>query len=109
MLDIASTTLAYEQIESSRHAELRLELIRAAVAYTRYRVEWRLLSPEERRETGSARTAAHNAFIDACNIMSRNMAQSGEPTGWRRMLGDDRQDIGDLACFICLFLGLAAR
>jgi hypothetical protein len=58
---------------------------------------------------GQARTAAHNAFIDSCNILSRQMAKSEESTAWRGTLGTDRREIGDFACFIALFVGLAAR
>jgi len=56
-----------------------------------------------------ARTAAHNLFIDTCNVMSRNMAKAGESIEWRANLGTDRKEIGDFACFIVLFLGLSAR
>ena len=43
------------------------------------------------------RTAAHNALIDALNILSRAMIKAGEDTTWRKQLGNDRQEIGDLA------------
>ncbi|MGC8624401.1 MAG: hypothetical protein ACP5VQ_03945 [Phycisphaerae bacterium] len=55
------------------------------------------------------RNCAHNAFIDACNILARNMAKVGEDATWRQTLGDERKTIGDLACYIHCFLGLAAR
>jgi len=55
------------------------------------------------------RTLAHNAFIDACNIMSRNMGKNDEDNSWRAALGEDRKVIGDFACYIHCFLGLEAR
>jgi len=108
-MDIERATTAFEAIRASRHESLRQDLIRAAVNYAHYRAEWFLADPEQRRDMDQARTAAHNAFIDACNILSRQMAKSGEPTGWRDALGTDRKEIGDFACYIAMFVGLAAR
>ena len=99
----------WKQIEASKLTALRLELIRAAIHYSAQRVQWRLVSPESRLEMSPARTAAHNAFIDVCNILSRNMLKSGEYNQWRNTLGTDRKDIGDFACYIVLFLGISAR
>jgi hypothetical protein len=47
-----------------------------------------------------ARTSAHDAFIDACNILTRAMRRSGEEASWRDTLGDDRKVIGDFACHL---------
>ena len=55
------------------------------------------------------RRSAHNVFIDACNIMSRNMIKNGEDASWRKELGDDRKVIGDFACYISFVLGIKAR
>ena len=101
--------MAFEVIRATKQEALRDDLIRAAVNYAHYRAEWFLTDPEQRREMDQARTTAHNAFIDACNILSRQMAKSGEPTGWREPIGTDRKEIGDFACFITMFVGLAAR
>ena len=100
---------AFDELRITQHASLRRDLIRAAVHYAHHRAEWYLAGPEERTDMNQARTAAHNAFIDACNILSRQMAKSGESTDWRGMLGTDRREIGDFACFVALFVGLAAR
>ena len=108
-MDIDRATEAFEAIRATQHESLRHDLIRAAVNYAYYRAEWSLAKPEQRREMNSARTAAHNTCIDACNILSRQMAKSGEPTGWRDTLGTDRKEIGDFACFVTLFVGLSAR
>jgi hypothetical protein len=37
------------------------------------------------------------------------MKASGETNTWRELLGYDRKDIGDFACFIHCILGLSAR
>jgi hypothetical protein len=57
----------------------------------------------------SARTAAHNAPIDALNILSRAMIKAGENTIWRKEISDDRQEIGDWACHVHAYLGIQAR
>ena len=99
----------WRQIGVSQLGELRLDLIRSAISYSNCRVQWWLASQEQRIEMDRGRSAAHTVFIDACNIMSRNMAKAGESIEWREILGDDRKEIGDFACFIVLFLGVAAR
>jgi hypothetical protein len=73
------------------------------------RVEWRFMEVKERLEVSPARTASHNAFIDSLNILSRSMGQAGHDNEWRRVLGDDRQEIGDFACFLVAHLGILAR
>jgi len=55
------------------------------------------------------RTRAHNAFISACDILSRNMAESGEVHTRRTVIGQDRKDIGDFACLVHAVLGIMAR
>ena len=88
---------------------LRLELLRAAVAYARIRADWYFLSIEERRERDAARTSAHNAFIDCCNALARYQRQNGQDPAWRDALGDDRKVIGDFACKLHKSLGVAMR
>ena len=66
-------------------------------------------SAEARAELETARSSAHDAFIDACNILSRNMAARGESVEWRQELGDDRKRIDDFACWLTLSLALSAR
>ena len=73
------------------------------------RVEWSLMSAAERLEVDRQRTAAHDAVIDAVNILSRSMAKAGLDNEWRRVLGDDRKDIGDFACFLVAHLGVMGR
>lgn len=57
----------------------------------------------------AGRTRAHNAFIDACNILSRQMARPGEDVAWRARLRSDRKILGDFACYLHCLLGLKAR
>lgn len=98
-----------DAIEGSSLASLRRDLVTAAVRYAGMRVEWALADPDARRVMDPARTAAHEAFIDACNILSRNMAKAGEDNRWRARLGDDRKAIGDFACYLHALLGIRAR
>jgi hypothetical protein len=62
-----------------------------------------------RLEVDRQRTAAHDAVIDAINILSRSMAKAGQDNEWRRVLGDDRKVIGDFGCFLVAHLGVLAR
>lgn len=96
-------------LERSAHAPLARQLVEAAVRYAGRRVEWDLASPPERVALDPARTAAHDAFIDACNILSRAMAASGEDNAWRRAIGLERGEIGDFACLLHCVVGLRAR
>jgi len=89
--------------------ELRLDLYRAAVRYSVLRSEWHLASPDERREMESRRTAAHNVFIDALNILTRNLARVGCDVSWRKSIGEDRKAIGDFAVFLTARFGVLAR
>jgi hypothetical protein len=84
-------------------------LLRRAIDYARLRTDWNLLTVDERRQRNAARTAAHNALIDACNILSRAMAQAGKNISWRERLGEDRKGIGDFACYAHAIMGIAAR
>jgi hypothetical protein len=88
---------------------LRRELYLKALDYARIRAEWVVSSREQRLEMDQRRRLAHNAFIDACIILSRNMGSNGGDNSWRAELGDDRKNIGDFACYIHCFLGMEAR
>lgn len=109
MLTYDRAKQCYEIICESALASLRDELFRKGVEYARIRTLWQLSTREQRSEIDQRRRLAHNAFIDACNILSRNMGAEGEDNTWLADLGDDRKMIGDFACFIHCFLGLTAR
>jgi hypothetical protein len=103
-----ATKIAYE-IGKSRLADKRIELFRRAADYSRMRVEWQLSVPDERQQMDEMRRKLHDAFIDACECMSRGMEAEQEDTSWMTELGTDRKEIGDFACYINLILGLVAR
>jgi hypothetical protein len=103
-----ATGIAYE-IGKSGLAEKRRELFCKAVEYAQVRVEWQLSAPDERLKMEERRRSVHNAFIEACDAMCRNMQAEGEDVSWKAELGNDRKEIGDLACYIHLILGLVAR
>ncbi len=100
LLNLRGTTAAEELLH---------DVIDAAVRYARLRVDWSLMDLEGRLEIDSARTAAHNVLIDACNALSRAMMRAGEDNQWRASLGGSRQLVGDMACHLHCLLGLAAR
>lgn len=108
-MNIEKARELFVAIDATTHEELRRDLFERAVNFAHCRSQWPLLGFEERRDLDPTRTAAHNAFVDACNILSRNMAYAEEGNGWRVTLGEDRGTIGDFACFVSLFLGLRGR
>ena len=94
----------------TKEMQLKRDLVLCAVRYARLRTDWRLASgPEGRRTMDAGRTAAHNALIDAANILARAMGKAEEATAWRRKLTDDRLEIGDWACHVHAHLGIEAR
>jgi hypothetical protein len=109
MVSRDTAAVLYKQMAITRHRDLLRGLERAAVDYAHRRAIWVLDSVAARLESDAARTAAHNAFIDACNILSRAMTRSGEDCSWRSALGDDRKVIGDFACYVHCLLALSAR
>jgi hypothetical protein len=98
----------YDQIEATDN-ELRLDLYRAATRYAAVRAEWHLSSVKARSEMDARRTAAHNALIDALNILARNLAKQGLDVSWRDQIGDDRKETGDFAVFLSARFGILAR
>lgn len=98
-----------DKLDSSQHKKLVFNLIKNAVRYAHLRVDWYLADLTNRFEIDVERTRAHNAFIDSCNILSRNMQLSNEDISWRALIGNDRKQIGDFACFIHAIIGIKAR
>ena len=99
----------YSAIKNTSLLKLKSDLIKSAVRYSRLRVEWRLIDLEGRKNLNQERTFAYNAFIDSCNIFSREMSKVGENNKWRVLLGNERETIGDFACYLTCILGIEAR
>jgi len=108
-MTIETAQKIFDDLTCARDEELKVAVIASAIRYAQLRAEWAQSSPERRREMDATRTRAHNAFIDACNILRRAQARSGADNKWRTPLGHDRKNLGDFACFIHLFLALSAR
>ncbi len=113
MLKYDTARICFETIREAdlpqKLQPLRRDFYNKAVDYALIRAQWQLSSREQRIDMDQRRRLAHNAFIDACNILSRNMGAEGEDNSWRADLGDDRKIIGDFACYIHCFLGIEAR
>lgn len=109
ILEYSAAAGIYERINRSKLHDLKDDLIMAAIRYAEIRVRSQQPAAAADPQIDADRTRAHNVFIDACNIPARNMAKAGEAASWRETLGEDRKTIGDLACCIYCFLGLAAR
>lgn len=108
-MNLTEANHIFETISATKHKALLNSLLKLAVRYSRYRVDWYFSGQEERIELDKERTLAHNAFIDACNILGRNMQSSGEDASWRQKIGTDRKDIGDFASLLHAILGIKAR
>ena len=57
------------------------DLLRRAIRYAHLRAERFLADLDARKAMDGTRTRAHDAFIDACNILSREMTKAGEDNG----------------------------
>lgn len=99
----------FAQIQASGLLDLKRDLYQAAHRYTGIRVEWQMAAPEERHQLDGSRTRAHNALIDTFNILSGAQVKHGEDNSWRKILGQDRKELGDTAAYFTLFLALLAR
>ena len=108
-MDLRTAERILAGIEATTAYKLSRELLATAIRYAHIRASWQLASVEEQKEMNLARRAAHNVLIDACNILSRRMAATGEDISWRAMLGDDRREIGDFACWLHAILGIRSR
>jgi hypothetical protein len=108
-MDMTSARAIFDHLNSTTLGGLRDQALKAAVRYAHMRADWYSMSLEQRKEADRTRTAAHDAFIDSLNILSRNMAKAGEDVQWRADLGSDRKTIGDLACYIACLMGLKSR
>lgn len=92
----------------SDHMEFYDDFVKKCIRYAGIRAEWRLKSVQEKMDTDSNRTSAHDAVIRGLTIIGR--LQGDKAAGWVSKVGlDDRKRIGDLACYVALWSGLEAR
>lgn len=86
---------------------LYTDMIAYAVKYAHIRAGWNALTRAQKLDHNSSRTSAHDAFITSVNIVARSQGNAG--AAWRQCLSDERKRVGDFACYIALFEGIAAR
>ncbi len=55
---------------------------------------------DEKKRADEARRFAHNALIDSLNILNRYCVKNGLDTGWRNMVGLDRDQVRDWALVV---------
>lgn len=108
-MDYKDAERAWAAVKKTSGIESAGGFTRAAAVYAHIRALYRLADVSGKAELERRRSAAHNAFIDACNILSRTMAAAGEDNSWRAELGDGRKVIGDFACYLHCLLGLETR
>lgn len=109
MLRYETARNGYELITKSKHIALRQELFRKAVAYATVQGQWAVSSREQRIALDPEKRRTHRAFIESCEVLSRNMGKVKEDNTWWAELGDDLKAISDFACYLHLFLGLEAK
>ncbi len=106
-LEIYHTIQSQTDTSDPDIADLYQNLYQRAARYANFRAIWLTCTREERMDTDSNRTSAHDAFITAVDVISRLQKEEGK--AWRARLGDDRKRVGDFACYLALFRGLEAR
>lgn len=89
--------------------DLLLEVKRCAVSYAHIRARSAFLTRAERANGDAHRSRMHDAFIEACNALSRAMVSAGMGNDWRAKAGADRKEIGDLASHLHCILGIQHR
>ena len=108
-LDYATAFNAWNDIQDSKLTDLKKMLYKAVYRYASIRTEWQFMNSAEQAESDLGRTAAHNHFIDCCNILSRQQATAGEDNQWRSEIGMERKLLGDFACYVNCFIGIENR
>ena len=108
-MTIETAERIYAGIRNTKLLGLRDDLIDKVIRYARIRTDFALAGLEKKIAMEDTRSRAHDALIDSCNILSRNMHNSGEDNHWREILGSDRKNIGDFACYLHCILGIMAR
>ena len=96
-------------INESSNDYLKKDLFETAVEYAQIRANWTFYDEETRINKDNWRTNKHNSLIDSCNILSRDMLREGKDNSWRNEVTNDRQLIGDFACFLHAILGIKNR
>ena len=108
-MDFEIAADVWKGINASTNDELRDDLVELAIRYARLRVDHFRAQTDARIRIDEERTLCHNSFMGSCDILCRNMAKRGENTGWRDLLGHNRKEIGDFACYLHALLGISAR
>lgn len=95
--------------------ELWQEILEVAEEYAGLRFKWETASLDEKLQMDELRSLRHDVLIIKFNQFARYCKMKGYDADWREQLGDVKRDpenrkrIGDMACWICLFLELKAR
>ena len=84
-----------------------VDLYMAAVAYTKYRVNWNFYSREQKVDEDKLRTIKHDAFIDRCNSLKRYLEKTMDVSWFE--LDKDRKVVGDFANYVVYKLAVKQR
>jgi len=81
----------------------------ASLRYFNLRFKWYFADMNKKKEMDQERMAAHNALIGSWNALCRYMNNHNIVLDSRALFPNDRKDIGDLACYCCVIIGIMSR
>ena len=84
-------------------------LIPKAVEYSDYRSRWLGMSTIEQNNIERDRACNHDIFVDTKNDLGKYMLDHNMDITWTILLGEDRKNIGDFACYLSYVQGIKAR
>ena len=99
----------FDTLSESRQREKVGIVMRLAIEYARLRVDHLIAAADRQPPIGHKRSQTHNALITAVNELAEAMESAYEDTVWRKLMGQDRKNIGDFACYVHCILGVEAR
>lgn len=105
---ILKNILESKNFNSSEIMEKWNEFIDLSVKYSTFRGQWLLLSRDEKNTLDSERTTLHNKIIFTFNWIINLIAEKGNDTSWYTFK-EDRQKIGDFACYVSYLIALNGR
>ena len=87
--------------------ELAADVLKSAIRYTKYRMDFAINDNSWKMENDGYRTSAHNHFMDCLNIYLRYLKNSGMKV--IDLSEYDRKTLGDIACYIAYKAAILQR
>ena len=93
----------------SKFEEYWSDFLKNAFEYSQIRLNWYLISCEERQATDESRANKDNQVIYYLKLVTRYLASEGADASWFAEIEDGRQKIGDFAIYIAYVYALNGR